>query len=402
MDPVAGLTAIFFVCTLVLFAISTLIYSIFVAHYMLTTLSDASSGQDEAQFPSESIFDWWWKPILFGWVLLMWLIPVTLLLTPIVFASPETFWIIWTLVLWILYPLSLASALYTQNWLQVIHFGLIGRMFHHFPAMIYTYVITFIVFAGTLWIVGRALMDSLLWMIPAVVCVPAMFLLYARHWGRFAWLSLNHLPRYARTPRRDAPKRDAPHAEDEAPPAENKPAPAVTTPAAPILNDEGEDIGPYPVIQDPNEPTFEETPEEPPLAILAPPRPPPPVVEEEDEWATDKKPYTYVEPDLPPEPEAVPGVATKTKTDPNKPITATQYYDDRAKRERKAKRKAEEEKKAMPALSKKTPSFQTALLSGVWGFFGYNSTLQVLGNLVVMTMIELFILYMLVLFLPRG
>src|SRR5437016_332454 len=104
-----GLLAIFFVCTLVLWAVGTLIYVIFASHYVLITLSDASSGQDEAQYPNESVFDWWWKPILFGCVLLMFLIPVTLLLTPLVFASPETFWIIWVVVLWFLYPLGLAS-----------------------------------------------------------------------------------------------------------------------------------------------------------------------------------------------------------------------------------------------------------------------------------------------------
>lgn len=418
MDPVAGLTAIFFVCTLVLWAMWSLIYSIFTAHYVLTTLSDSSAGMDEAQFPSESIFDWWWKPILFGWVFLMLFIPVLLLLAPVAFASTEAYLITCTLILWFLYPLALASALYTQNWLHIFHFGVIGRMFHHFPAMIYTYVITFALFAGTLWIVKLALMQSVLWMIPAVVCVPALFLLYARYWGRFAWLSLNHLPRYsvpARIKERPRTEESTGWGEEEEPetkidaPAEPSDgireglppgtpyAIQAAAPAAPV--DDENDLSPYAVIQDPSQPSFDEKPEPPPVAVIAPPKAPPPPVEEEDEWATEKKPYTYVEPDLPPEP--APG--TESKTHPNKPITATQYYDDRAKKERKAKRKAEAEKKAMPPLSKKTPTFVAAMITGVWGFLTHNSTLQVWGTMLVLTMIHLFITYMLVMFMPtRG
>ncbi len=414
-----GLTAIFFVCTLVVWTVWTGIYGIFAAHYFLVTLTDSSSGQDEAQYPNESVFDWWWKPILCGWVLLMWLIPVTLLLMPLALVSPQAFGIVWALVLWLLFPLGIASALYTQNWLHIIHAGVIGPMFRHLPAFVYVYLLTFGMFVGTVWIINRALTDSLIWMVPAVVCLPAVLLLYARHWGRFAWLSLNHLPRTTRRPRAEAPEKTWAEPEhDEAPkvePAEPAPdgiraglppatataiqATASSAPAAEEV-DEWTDTKPYTVIQDASLPSFQEAPEEPLLASIAPPAPPPPVVEEEDEWALDKKPYAYTEPD--PVPESAPATATKTKPDPNKPITLTKYYDDRAKKEKKAQRKAEEAKRAMPTLSNKTPTFHAALIAGVWKFMFYTSTLQIWGNLLVLTIIELFIMYMLVQFWPKA
>ena len=35
----------------------------------------------------------------------------------------------------------------------------------------------------------------------AAFALPTVLLLYARHWGRLAWLSLNYLPRQGKRPR---------------------------------------------------------------------------------------------------------------------------------------------------------------------------------------------------------
>jgi hypothetical protein len=78
----------------------------------------------------------------------------------------------------------------------------------------------------------------------------------------------------------------------------------------------------------------------------------------------------------------------------------SKYYDDRAKKEALEKRRREEEKRTMPARSKKTPTFQAAFLGGVWTFMLYPSTLLAWANLAVFTLVEFLLLYMLVMFSP--
>ena len=198
-----GLMAIFFICTLVCWAVWSMIYVLYASHYFLTTLTDSSSGHAEVFYPREGFIDWWWKPVLCGWVLLVWLIPATLLLSPLLALSPLAFLIVWSLVLWFAFPMSLASVLYGQNWLVPLHRGVIGRMLHHMGAFVYIHLMTFAMLAGSLYMVVRGMTDFV-WLIPAIVLVPAAQLLYARHWGRFAWLSLNFLPRQAKKARSSA------------------------------------------------------------------------------------------------------------------------------------------------------------------------------------------------------
>jgi hypothetical protein len=418
-----GLTAIFFICTLVCWTIWSLIYALYASHYFLTTLTDSSAGQEEVYYPREGLTDWWWKPILCGWVLLVWLVPATLLLSPLLALSPLAFLIVWSLFLWFAFPMSLASVLYGQNWLVFLHRGVIGRMLHHRGAFVYVHLMTFAMCAGCLYLVARGMSDFT-YLIPAVVLVPAAQLLYARHWGRFAWLSLNFLPRQTKKPRSsNAEKKRALRTFDEAAvptpvaiadtPAEEveaaaadaireglppNPAGAIKSSAAPTPRpaveeyDEWTDFKPYAVIDDDQAPFQEAAAPPPPPAVATPPAAPAIVEDVEDEWATDKKPYAYTEP--------APAVAQETKSDADKPLVMSKYYDERAKQEAEEKRRREEEKRTMPARSKKTPTFQAALLVGVWKFMFYPNTLMAWAALAVFTAVEFLLMYVLVMFAP--
>jgi hypothetical protein len=418
-----GLMAIFFICTLVCWAVWSMIYVFYASHYFLTTLTDSSSGQAEVYYPREGFTDWWWKPILCGWVLLVWLIPATLLLSPLLALSPLAFLIVWSLVLWFAFPMSLASVLYGQNWLVPLHRGVIGRMLHHGGAFVYVHLMTFAMCAGSLYMVVRGMTDFV-WLIPAIVLVPAVQLLYARHWGRFAWLSLNFLPRQAKKGRSSlAEKKRALRSFDEAEestqeaipemPAEEveamaadafreglPPNPAGAIKAAPAPHppveeyDEWTDMKPYAVLDDGETPFYETA--APPPAVTAPPTAPA-IVEEEDEWATDKKPYALTEPG----PEATPACAQETKSDADKPLEVSKYYDDRAKKEAEENRRREEEKRTMPTRSKKTPTFRTAFLGGVWLFMFYPSTMMAWATLAVFTTVEFLLMYMMLMVAPR-
>ena len=419
-----GLIAIFFVCTLACWAVWSLVYVLYASHYFLVTLTDSSSGQDEVYYPREGFLDWWWKPVLCGWVLLVWLIPTTLLLSPLLAFSLRAFLIVWSLVLWIAFPMSLASVLYGQNWLVPLHRGVIGRMLHHSGAFLYVNLMTFAMCAGCLYLVVRGMTD-ITWLIPAVVLVPAAQLLYARHWGRFAWLSLNFLPRQTKKPRSSAAEKkralrscdeaeepeqvtipELPVEEVEAaaadafreglPPNAGGAVQAIATPTPPPANeeyDEWTDMKPYIVIDD-DQPPFQESAAPPPA--VASPQPAPAIVEaEEDEWATDKKPYAFTEPEI------APACAQETKSDADKPLVMSKYYDDRAKKEAAEKRQREEEKRTMPARSKKTPTFRAALLGGVWKFMFYPSTLMAWAALAVFTAVEFLLMYLMLMVAPR-
>jgi len=128
--------------------------------------------------------------------------------------------------------------------------------------------------------------------------------------------------------------------------------------------------------------------------VHQPRRIPAQAVEEEDEWATNKKPYPLA--------ENAPAVAAASEAD--RPISLSKHYDERARKEKAAKAKAKQDATlfGMPTPSKKTPTFQTALFFGVWEFMIYGRTLRVWVNLVVLTVVELFFLFLVARLWPAG
>ncbi|HZZ79088.1 MAG TPA: hypothetical protein VFE62_11245 [Gemmataceae bacterium] len=428
----AGLTAIFFVCTLVCWTIWSLLYSLVASHYFLTTLTDSSSGQAEVNYPREGFMDWWWKPLMCGWVLLFWIVPATLLLLPLLAISTPVYLGVWAMVLWVGFPLSLMSVLYAQHWLHFLHRGVIGRMLQHWLSFLYVHVVTLILCGGCAYLVVRGL-TNIAWLIPAIALVPAAQLLYARHWGRFAWLSLNYLPRQptkgsdtaAEEERRRAILEEDAAADGDLPPTENEelptdeveaaaeeafrdgPPPAKTAaaikpapPPAPVgpveEDDPWTDTKPYMVE---GVASFEETAAPKPTPATSPKPAAPVAEEEEDEWSTNKKPYAFT--DAEPAPEIAPSAAQTTKSEADSPLTMSTYYDERAKKLAEDKRRREAEARKMPRRRKKPPSFYAALVGGVWNFVLYPSTLMAWANLCVFTLVELLLMYVMVMFYPK-
>ena len=72
---------------------------------------------------------------------------------------------------------------------------MLWRMLRHFLAFGYVHLITLAAFAACSVLLLRATTHSILWALPAAFAIPTAIMLYARMWGRFAWLSLNFLPR---------------------------------------------------------------------------------------------------------------------------------------------------------------------------------------------------------------
>jgi hypothetical protein len=127
----AGLIIIF-VAAFAGFAIWTMIYLTIAAHYFLTTIVDSSAGNDEVEFTGDvGVVEWWWKPFLCLWVLGIWIVPVSAILLPVVAHSAQVYAICWIGLLWLIFPVSLMSALYTQSWLFLLHPVMLWRMLRH-------------------------------------------------------------------------------------------------------------------------------------------------------------------------------------------------------------------------------------------------------------------------------
>ena len=368
----------------------SLLYFTCAAHYFLTTIIDSSAGADEVHYPSEPFVDWWWKPLFCFWVLAVWLIPATVILAPLGALSPEAFAITLGVLLWLVYPLSLLSALYTQNWFFFLHPIILWRMLRHYGAFTYVHLLTLLSAAVPAGLLIAAFKHNLLWALPAAFVIPAAMLFYARHWGRFAWLSLNFQPYTPQRRRRplaapgddepEMPARDVDTASEGI--REGLPSgyPHGIQASAPIEEDEwAANKKPYKLQGDDPQPAYQES-----ASAAVSPTASAPAVEEEEEWAPNKKPYN-VAADAPP-------VLAQAEAD--RPISLSKHYDKRWKKEQAAKRKAKEESAlfAMPPPSKKTPTFQTALFFGVWEFMIYGRTLRVWLNLVLLTIVELFLL----------
>jgi hypothetical protein len=418
---------IIFVISLAGCAIWTMIYLTVASHYFLTTLIDSSAGIDEVEYGGDvGVIDWWWKPLLCLWVLGIWIIPVSALLLPLLAHNPEAYALCWTGLLWLIFPVSLMSALYKQNWVLLLHPIMLWRMLRHYLAFAYVHLMTLTAFAACCVLVALAMTHSFLWAGLAAFAIPTTILFYARHWGRFAWLSLNFLPR---TQKASSPYMEQPmpepgmREEEEAPqmhmqevgPAEEGvraglpaaypgaiqasiAADPTPVPPAPPHDDWAVDNTPYVIEQDVTQPAFHESTGAPPPAA-AQPTPAPALEEEEDEWSLNKKPYGIID-DAPPV-KTAPAIAKSSHAD--EPQSVSQYYDERARKEKKATRKAKEKagQMGLPKQSKKTPTFQNALLEGVWPFMIYGRTLRVWTNLVLLTMVELFFVMMVVRFWPK-
>ena len=317
---------IIFVVAFVGCVIWSLIFLTIAAHYFLTTIIDSSGGHDEVEYPSEAILDWWWKPIFCGWVLGVYVIPVAA-------GASRRFWpgnpwrlvICLGLALWILYPIGILSALYTQNWLFVLHPGIVWRMLRHYGAFAYVHLITLLSAAHLrLPSCSRYSQARFLWALPATFLVPTTLLFYARNWGRFAWLSLNFLPRPKKNrfaakkwaedgvPVMDVEEVDL-HAEAirEGMPTGSghafqsgvptKGSPHIRAGATPWAAQEAEedewatDKKPY-GIDNGGMPSFKEELPTPMPAVSRQTGPTPAIEEEEDEWAPVKKPYKCEDP----------------------------------------------------------------------------------------------------------
>jgi hypothetical protein len=383
---------IIFVAAFVGCLVWSMIYLTFASHYFLTTITETSAGHDEIEYPSEGIMDWWWKPFFCLWILSIWVVPLTVVVGPLLAASPLAFVIGLTICLLVMYPLSLMSALYAQSWFVFLHPEFIWRLVRRYGLFGYVQLMSSLSIAVGVGLVAAAFGHTFLWALPASFVLPTALLLYARHWGRYSWVALNFAAPGAKKPK--------------------KPRAATT-----------EAIDPWatPELDEEQIPEMEVEEIDPSAEAISAGLPPmfPTAVQsgvpattdgivagmptkstasvEEDEWATNKSPYGLIEEEAKPAVQtSVPAYDREPESDANKPLVLSDYYDEKARKEKKERAKRERELRMMRTTTKKPPSFQEAFLRGVWEFMIYSRTLRIWVNLVAMTAVELLLILLVV------
>jgi hypothetical protein len=235
-----------------------------------------------------------------------------------------------------------------------------------------------------------------MWALPASFAIPTALLLYARHWGRFSWLALNFLPAGAKKPKKKRPKQSTVGSSTLGPNEGETPEIDVQE-----IDVDAEAIS---AGLPPAFPTaiYAGVPATTEGIVAGRPTATTSTTEEEDEWATDKKPYGVIDEEAKPElQKSIPAYDREPKSDADKPMSLSQYYDEKARKEKEENAKKANADRRMQASSKKAPSFQEALLRGVWEFMIYSRTLRIWVNLVALTAVELLFVLLVKQFWPQ-
>lgn len=170
-------------CLALLGILSFFLFSYF-AHCFLIVVIDSASGINEIRWPSESITDWLTQPIYLLWVLLPLLFVPSMVL--VATGDAVTFLLTMLVLLWLVSPIMFLSSLAAKSWMSLLYGPFLKRWARYF----FAYAM-FLIWSGALTAVGAALLvwsvTSMLGVAMAALFLPALFLLYFRVLGRYAW-----------------------------------------------------------------------------------------------------------------------------------------------------------------------------------------------------------------------
>ncbi|MCI0682407.1 MAG: hypothetical protein L0Y71_09900 [Gemmataceae bacterium] len=413
--------AIIVSCSLAVLGIVGFFFVSYFAHCFLTVVIDSAAGVDEIRFPSESIVDWMTKPVYLLWVVLPLLFIPCLTLA---FGGGAVAFLVTLLVLlWLVSPIMFLSSLAAKSWMSLFY----GPFLKRWARFFFAYVV-FLIWSGLLTALGTALLVAALWslkgVVVAMIALPAVFLLYFRVLGRYAW--------YVTTRRMRRPKKRQVNPAKglkvesldpwAAPPAET------TTPAEPRHDEPADSADSVNETEStamrdkfaPAETSYKLAPADSPVAgrpKLAPadqprtrsggeggklaaadePIAPAAMPAVEDEWTPNKKPYgvmteqqarqSWVERTGTPGDSDGYGVETMSL---GPPVSLWHYYEERHKQEEELR----EQGKAVRQYERprKPPTLWQAMTKEIWGFLIYGHTLRTWINLAILFGVELTLL----------
>jgi hypothetical protein len=201
---------------------------IYAAHRFFVIVQETAAGVDEVQYPADPLLDKLPRAAYLAGLLAICIVPAGffLKLNPDIAlgGSPLlTFFVVATIILWLLFPVELLSALSALSPWIVFRWTVVRFLVRHAGATIVFYVVTALLAAGSFGLLYLGLArNSWLWTLAAPFAGAAAFLIYARLLGRMAYL-FDQLPRRGR--RRRSPtgtKSVDPWGEPEEPRSERK------------------------------------------------------------------------------------------------------------------------------------------------------------------------------------
>ena len=176
--------AILISCSLAALGIIGFFFVTYFAHCFLTVVIDSAAGIDEIRWPSEWVTDWMGKAVYVLWVLLPLLIVPGIMLAAT--GNGLTFAITLLVLLWLVSPIMFLSSLAAKSWMTLLY----GPFLRRWARFFFAYVI-FLVWSGVLVGLGAGILVWALLRLEGVVLaalfLPAVFLLYWRVFGRYAW-----------------------------------------------------------------------------------------------------------------------------------------------------------------------------------------------------------------------
>ncbi len=351
--------AIVFMCTMAALGIFGPLWLCYGSHCFLTVLTESSIGDREVNWPDEVVIDWWWKPFYCLGLLSVWASAGSTLVAPLLFVAPP--WIFGgaaALLVWFAYPIGLLCVMEAQSALALVHLPLFARLGRYAGAVLVVGLGTLPLGVAVGGLLALAILRGAVWAIPTAFVLPVAVLLYARSWGRLAWMVLNVKPR--RKP-------------DE-PPAEEPPPEAAAVSSHDPWAAPAEEIPEMDVA-------VEET--EQARAVAKPDELVPPLPFAIDEWDESPVPYDV--------PATAPAEA---------PFSHDEYY--RQYRKREELRRARAEGRQPGEKRRRRASLRTAFGADFWPFLFEHRTLRVGLSLGVLTLIVLLLVRIIVAMLFGG
>jgi hypothetical protein len=163
----------------------------YAAHCFLVVLVDSSTGSADVRWPDEGISDWWWKPLFCGGMLIFWLSVSSVFLGPLALINPWLYAAAACVFLWFAYPVGLMCVMEARSSLAVIHMPLMVRLLGFLPSVLLVGFVSLPLGLAVATLIAVVFVYGAFWAVAAAVVLPPALLLYARCWGRLAWMVLN-------------------------------------------------------------------------------------------------------------------------------------------------------------------------------------------------------------------
>ncbi|MFN4258633.1 MAG: hypothetical protein ACK4RK_05000 [Gemmataceae bacterium] len=181
--------------TIALGAILGFLVWMYAAHCLLVVVETTAAGGDEVEWPDEPFTDWVWKAIYVLWIAGVWLVPVGLLLRGGMADRPVAWGSGLVLVFWLTFPVSLLSALGSNNpWVAVLRPAVLRRMRRKWGLVAIYYAVSGILLAAAAGCVIITLRFDYRLIPFGGLGLATWFLMYARLLGKLGWVLYPRLP----------------------------------------------------------------------------------------------------------------------------------------------------------------------------------------------------------------